>query len=124
MLIDAFSIGGRIAQFSGTKFYILDKTIGMPTSTFEPTQPEVASQSLISLNSVVKHFQDGVSFVKEELMDMYDKAGESLSKLVLPVNNFLKDRTQIESELQLEYTKEHICGGQHGGYTGYLEENY
>jgi hypothetical protein len=85
------------------------------------------SAQALSFNSVKKHFQDGVSFVKDEILDIYDRAGSCINKMVLPVNNFLKDLTQIENELHLEHTKECIGAGVfdfNHSFAGKLEENY
>jgi hypothetical protein len=77
---------------------------------------------------------DGINVIKDEFLDIYDKAGSYITnKVVLPVNNFLKDRTQIESELQLELTKEYITTCQdnpeallfgNGSFPCNLEQNY
>jgi len=42
------------------------------------------------------------SFLKDEFSGLYDKAGTSISRMLLPANNFLKDPAEIESELQKE----------------------
>jgi len=47
-----------------------------------------------------------VTVIKEEFLEIYDKAGTYLNKMVLPVNNFLKDFTQIDAEFQGELRKE------------------
>ena len=50
--------------------------------------------------------QDKVSFMKEELSAFYHETGQCLNKISLPINNFLKDLTQIETELLQEVSKE------------------
>jgi hypothetical protein len=77
---------------------------------------------------------DGINVIKDEFLEMYDKAGSYITnKVVLPVNNFLKDRSQIETELQLELTKEYIVTCQdnpdafafgNGSFPCNLEQNY
>ncbi|HEX7906442.1 MAG TPA: hypothetical protein VF487_21355 [Chitinophagaceae bacterium] len=103
---------------------------------------DALTENLLSFHSVVKqsyshakkHLQDGVAFVKEEIMDIYDTAGSCLTKMVLPVNNFLKDLTQIEEEFQHEINREmqpvkvvnHNCNiiPIEQALSGYMEENY
>ena len=107
----------------------------MSTPSLDLFKTESITQNLISLNSAVKkHLHDGVNFMKEEIMDMYDKAGTCLTKMASPVNNFLKDLGQIENELKLEYVKDCICNSPSeeinrmafgtGSLPGYMEENY
>ena len=59
-----------------------------------------------SYSQAKKQLEGGVSFIKEEFSVLYDKTGHYLNKMVLPVNNFLKDLTQIEAELLHEVSKE------------------
>ena len=59
-----------------------------------------------SYNQGISFIQDGVSFFKEEFSAIYDKTGEYIDRMLLPVNNFLKDRVQIDSELKQEISKE------------------
>jgi hypothetical protein len=84
-------------------------------------QPEVLSENKVTINSFLKQsynqarkqleggvtfIQDGVTYIKDEFSDICDKTGHYLNKMVLPVNNFLKDLTQIESELKQEVCKD------------------
>ena len=55
-----------------------------------------------SYSSAVHRVQDGVSYIKDELYEMYSQTGYYLDQMALPVNNFLKDFTQIETELSAE----------------------
>ncbi len=81
-----------------------------------------------------KHLQEGVTFVKDEILDIYDKAGNCLSKMVLPVNNFLKDLTQIDEEFRRELNKQSLQANlatnagnvilMEQTLSGYMEENY
>ncbi len=85
------------------------------------TKPAILQDNKVTMNSFLKDsyshakkqlegsvtfLQDGVFFIKEEISNIYDKTGQYLNKMVLPVNNFLKDLTQIDSELQQEVSKE------------------
>ncbi len=83
-------------------------------------QPQVLNENKLTINSFLKSsynhakkgLEDGVSFIKDEFSAIYDKTGQYLNKMVLPVNNFLKDLTQIEAELLQEVSKEseqYIC---------------
>lgn len=54
----------------------------------------------------VSFIQDGVSFIKEEFTSFYHESGQCLNRMSIPVNNFLKDHTQIETELLQEISKE------------------
>jgi hypothetical protein len=84
-------------------------------------QPEVLNDNKMTINSFLQqsydqakkqleggvHFiQDGVSYFRDEFSALYDITGEYFNKMVLPVNNFLKDLTQIDNELQQEFSKE------------------
>lgn len=84
------------------------------------TELEVASETTITFHSFMlgsyiqakKQLEDGVSFIKEEFSFMYDKTSICLNRMALPVNNFLKDLTQIDAEFQQEQYKEtgqYIC---------------
>jgi hypothetical protein len=59
-----------------------------------------------SYNSAKKQIRDGVSFFKDEFSTMYEKADQYFDRMMLPVNNFLKDPTQIDSELFQEISKD------------------
>jgi hypothetical protein len=112
-------------------------------------KPDALPENLSGLNNLFqqsyshakKHLQDGASMIhdginviKDEFLDIYDKAGSYITnKVVLPVNNFLKDLTQIETELQLELTKEYIVTCQdnqdvilfgNGAFPCKMEQNY
>lgn len=89
-----------------------------PTSV---VQPEILQDNKITINSLLKQsyeqakkqlgegvhlIQDGVSFIKEEFAVFYHESGRCLNWMSLPVNNFLKDSTEIEMELLREVSKE------------------
>lgn len=52
-----------------------------------------------------KEIGEGLSFFKEEITDKINKTGEYLNHLVMPVNNFIKDLTQIDKEFEAERLK-------------------
>jgi hypothetical protein len=76
--------------------------------------PEALTENVITFNSAIrqsytqakKHLQDGITVIRDEFMGMYDKAESYFNIIALPVNNFLKDLTQIETELQRELSKD------------------
>jgi hypothetical protein len=93
----------------------------MSNPLISSVQPEVLQENKMTINSFLKQsyeqakkqvedgvsfIQDGVSFIKEEFSVFYHETGQCLNKMVLPVNNFLKDLTQIETELLQEVSKE------------------
>ena len=53
----------------------------------------------------VTFINDGVSFIKDEFSTLCDKTGDYLHMMTLPVNNFLKDFAQIDTELEQEDLK-------------------
>ncbi|OSZ80598.1 hypothetical protein CAP36_04925 [Chitinophagaceae bacterium IBVUCB2] len=59
-----------------------------------------------SYQQAKQHIQEGVSFLKTELFSIHDKSTCYINRMMMPVNNFLKDITEIESELQQELTKD------------------
>ncbi len=64
------------------------------------------NQAKKQLEDGISFIQDGVTFFKEEFSAIYDKTGEYIDRMLLPVNNFLKDIKQIDSELKQEVSKE------------------
>src|SRR5687768_13854325 len=60
----------------------------------------------ISYSNALNRVQDGVSYIRDEITEMYQHSGYYIDQMVLPVNNFLKDLTQIDSELSQETGKE------------------
>lgn len=91
------------------------------TNAISAVQPVILIENKLSINSFLKNsydevrkqvegsvavIQDEVSFIKEEFSFFYHETGMCLKKMALPVNNFLKDLTQIDNELLLEVSKE------------------
>jgi hypothetical protein len=79
-------------------------------------KPEILTDHSHSFNAVIRqsytqaknYLQDGMTVIRDEFKGIYDKAGTYFSIIALPVNNFLKDFTQIEAELQQELSKEMV----------------
>lgn len=84
----------------------------MPDTT-NLLQPETSDQQHMTINSFLSQsydaarkqigngvslIQESVSYIKDELVNMYDKTGACLTNMALPVNNFLKDISQIEND--------------------------
>lgn len=58
-----------------------------------------------AFNETKKDIGNGLSFFKEELAGKIHRTGDYLNAMVLPVNNFLKDVSQIEKEFAEEQQK-------------------
>jgi hypothetical protein len=93
----------------------------MSKSSMSFVQPDVLNENKMTIHYFLRQsydeakkqledgfslIQDGVSFLKEEFSAIYEKTGQYLDRMILPVNNFLKDITQIDSELKQEIRKE------------------
>ena len=97
------------------------KSIVMTNSSMSVVQPDVLNENKMTIHSFLKQsydeakkqwedgvsfIRDGVSFFKEEFSAIYDKTGQYIDRMMLPVNNFLKDIKQIDSELKQEISQE------------------
>jgi len=108
---------------------------------------EFVNENVLPMNSVLKnsydhakkHIQGGVlviqesiTVIKDEFIGIYDRAATMVNKMALPVNNFIKDLTQIEAELQAEITPKNLSTSRNGctlipleeALKGRMEENY
>ena len=100
-------------------------------STLDIIQPQQVAETMQSINEFVhqsyaqtkKQLQESVTVIRDEFNLMYDKAGSYFSRMAMPINNFLKDLSQIEKELQFEFSKEQLQAG-HYSLPVYMEENY
>ena len=106
------------------------------------TSHELVTQKLLPVNSMFKHSYDhakkslqggvnviheSITVIKEEFIGIYDKAATYMNKMALPVNNFLKDLTQIDAEFQAELgpsTTRHGIVPIEEALKGRMEENY
>lgn len=59
-------------------------------------------QAKKQLGQGVSRINEGVSFLKDGIFSFCDKTGDYFQKMLSPVNNFLKDHSQIETELKQE----------------------
>lgn len=63
---------------------------------------ELLTENKMSINSFLREsYNQAKSFIRDE----YDKTRDCINRMSLPVNNFLKDLSQIETELIEETTK-------------------
>ncbi len=58
-----------------------------------------------ALHDTKKEIGEGISFFKDGLAEKFHKTGSYINRLVLPVNNFIKDFSQIEQEFEQERVK-------------------
>jgi len=99
----------------------LRKSIVMTNLLNSVVKPDVLDENKMTIHSFLrqsynqakKHWgdgvsliQDGASFFKDEFSAIYNKTGQYIDRMMLPVNNFLKDMNQIDSELKQEISKD------------------
>lgn len=58
-----------------------------------------------TLQDTKKDIGEGLHYFKDGIAGRFHRTGSYLNSLVLPVNNFIKDVTQIEQEFELERIK-------------------
>ncbi len=119
------------------------KLIAMPYQAI--SNPHAANEKLLPV-TMLKHSYDfarkqlqgsvnvmheSITVIKDEFMGIYDKAATYMNKMALPVNNFLKDLTQIEAEFRAEHMGNTIMLATPGSLVpieealkGRMEENY
>lgn len=112
------------------------KTLFMLRTAISVVNPGVLAENMVTINTFIKEsysqarlqVQGGMNFLKEEFTELYEKTSGYINQLVLPVNNFLKDLSQIEKEFLHEagIVPEPPC---HipisiAVMTGVMEENY
>jgi hypothetical protein len=94
--------------------FFLIKSIVMTNVSNSVVKPDVLEENKMTIHSFLKEsynqakkqWDEGVTFFKDEFSAFYNKTGEYIDRMLLPVNNFLKDIKQIESELKQEISKE------------------
>jgi hypothetical protein len=87
------------------------------TNTISVVQAEVLRENMQTIHSFLKQsydeakkqlengvefIQDGASFLKDEFVAFYEESGHCLNRMLLPVNNFIKDLQQIDLDLKKE----------------------
>src|SRR5687767_11972193 len=83
--------------------------------------PDVLKENMVSIRSFLKdsysnakkNIQDGMNFFKDEFSAFYNKTGTYINQMMLPVNNFVKDISEIETELLQEKSNDPAASG-HG----------
>jgi hypothetical protein len=105
------------------KWFVMSTLNLIPPQQVAETMPSFNERVHQSYVQAKKQFQESVTVIRDEFSLIYDKAGSYFTRMALPVNNFLKDLSQIEKELQLELSKERLQTG-HSVVPVYLEENY
>jgi hypothetical protein len=93
---------------SGTDFYAIESNFAeMENTALSHVSPDVLAENKLTINSFLKdtysaarkQVQEGMNFIKEELNGIRDKTANCVNNIVvLPVNNFLKDFSQIEAD--------------------------
>ncbi len=80
----------------------------MAKSPMSVVRPDVLKDNMESIHNFLRdsytqakrHLQGGISVFREELREIRDTAEACFDFFALPVNNFLKDITQIDTEFQ------------------------
>jgi len=89
------------------------------TKSTSVVSPDVLKENMVSISSFLKdsyshakrNIQDGMNFFKDEFSSLYNKTGTYINQMMLPVNNFVKDITQIDTELQEERSSDPAASG-------------
>jgi len=71
-------------------------------------QPDVLNENMLTIHSFLResytqaktHLQNGISAFKDEFREIYYQTESYFSRMALPINNFLKDHTEIDAEFQ------------------------
>lgn len=126
------------------EFRELGKMIAMSNSALTVVKEEITLgdklangmlQSIDQVKNIVQDglnvIQDGMTAIKDEFVGIYDKTASCINRMILPVNNFIKDFTQIDAEFQAELSKDtSFCTPRPNivpieiALNGYMEENY
>jgi hypothetical protein len=105
------------------------------TTMTEKLVPGMIKQSIDQVKNMVQDglnvIQDSMTVIKGEFFDIYDKTASCINRMILPVNNFIKDFTQIDAEFQAELSKDAAFSTPRPNIVpieialnGYMEENY
>jgi hypothetical protein len=73
--------------------------------TFQSFLSESYSQARQQLDEGVHRIQEGISTIRDEFSVLYGKTSEYLHRMASPVNNFLKDLSQIDNEILAEHAR-------------------
>lgn len=105
------------------------------TSMTEKLVPGMIKQSIDQVKNIVQDglnvIHDSMTVIKDEFLGIYDKTASCINRMMLPVNNFIKDFTQIDAEFQAELSKDATFATPRPNIVpieialnGYMEENY
>lgn len=98
-------------------------------------KPGMIKQSIDQVKNIMQDglnvIQDSMTVIKDEFIGIYDKTASCINRMMLPVNNFIKDFTQIDAEFQAELSKDAAFATPRPNIVpievalnGYMEENY
>lgn len=136
---------GLLTFFPAWIFIMKSKLIAMPSHT--PANQDFVKENATPMNTVLKNsydsakkhiqgsvnvIQGGITVIKDEFIGIYDRAATMVNKMALPVNNFIKDLTQIDAEFQAETAAKSFTPSTSGctlipleeALKGRMEENY
>jgi hypothetical protein len=76
--------------------------------------PEVLRENMLTIHQFLResythaaqHWQHAVSFFKDEFSDFHKRTRKHINRSLAPVNDFLKDSSLIENEMQSEKKKD------------------
>jgi hypothetical protein len=82
----------------------------MTNTSISMVKPDVLDENMQTINSYLRdsythvktHLQHGISYFRSEVHEMYNQVESCFNNMLLPVNNFLKDFTQIDTDFQKE----------------------
>jgi hypothetical protein len=109
------------------------KTIDMEKAeiSFDKKEKQTLQSFLSASHSETRNYlSKQTSFFKEEVNALYNSASQQLQMILLPVNNFLKDITDIDKEIEYESKKQAgvVCEGNfvplEQALLSPMEENY
>jgi hypothetical protein len=87
-------------------------------------KPDILRDNKVTIHSFLRESYDiarkqlhhGVTYFREEFISLQDKTSQCIERMLLPVNNFLKDIAQMEAEFRQELNQDpanHVyLGGQ------------
>ena len=81
------------------------ETLDENKNTIHSFLSESYSHAKKQLDEGVHRLQEGISTIRDEFSALYDKTGNYLTWMASPVNNFLKDLSQIENEILAECSR-------------------
>jgi hypothetical protein len=106
----------------------------MPNSSVSLVQPEALKKNKLSVHGYLgqsytqakKQLEERTAVFKPELETFDQAVGSCADRMLLRVNNFLKDFTQMEEDFlaELHTNKVNVIPIEHAIASGKMEENY